>query len=771
MSMFDDLSCGCGPMPHPAPPDIPAGLSTLGVRQFAGFPEYREAMLDAIPGKPVLTDWRARGEADLGVMLLEAWAYVLDVTGFYDARTAERAFIGTAPDQASAQRLAALLGHRARGAMAARAMLALEADGADPVALPRGTAFRSEPFGKEAPQVFEIDAATVIWPQRNRWRLAPVRDPHFDGTLRFLPRRGPAAGAVLLVTNGTIARAGRVAAVEPETGQDGAPYLRVVFEGSGNPLTALAGSTLASIKVSILRLALAPTSLGTAFRNHGQVNHSHIQLDALYPQARVGAHAVVEINAVMHPVTIEEAYPASFEIDATTHAKMTVTEVQVVPRLTFSSGQSLVFHADPFALGSPTRPAKTTISLADLHASGELVAPVKPLDDAPAGGSVVLIGARKLGALLDGTVTELGHGNARFDESAGATAFDAPLVTPVDLYGNVVEAVRGESVTGEVLGSANAAEPFNSFVLKKKPLVWREDVSQPDGRRPDLTVRVDGIEWTRVDTFFGQKPDVQIYTVRQQPDGTSRVTFGDGKRGARPPSGVDNIRADYRQGAGAAKPPPGAINQIAVPVKGLTTVRGPLAASGGADAESPDELRTSAPASTLTIGRAVSIADFEALARSYAGVVNASAGWIWDERRQRAAAKVWVITEGGALDSSLTGWLAGQSTPDLIIVVAEAAPAPFAALSITLQTAPRHDPAVVRAAARDALFAPKTGLLDPARQIIGAPLFRSALTHRLHQVAGVASVASVLIDGIDMPAAISPGTGRFFDLAANSVVG
>jgi len=772
MSLFDDLSCGCGPMPHPAPPDIPAGLSTLGVRQFAGFPEYREAMLDAIPGKPVLIDWRARGEADLGVMLLEAWAYVLDVTGFYDARTAERAFIGTAPDQAGAQRLAALLGHRARGAMAARAMLALEADGADPVALPRGTAFRSEPFDKEAPQVFELDAATVIWPQRNRWRLAPVRDPHFDGTLRFLPRKGPAAGAVLLVTNGTIVRAGRVAAVEPETGQDGAPYLRVVFEAS-DPLGALAGSMLASIKVFILRQALAPTSFGTAFENHPQQGHHHsvITLDSLYPQVRPGAHAAVEIGTALHPVTIEKTETAKVEIDSSTHAKMTVTVVYVKPIVPAPGSAALTFHADPFALGSPTRPAKTTISLADLHATGGLVAPVKPLGEAPGGGNVVLIGARKLGALLNGTVTELGHGNARFDEAAGATAFDAPLVTPIDLYGNVVEAVRGETVTGEVLGSANAAEPFNSFVLKKKPLVWREDASQPDGRRPDLTVRVDGIEWTRVDTFFGQKPEAQIYTVRQQPDGTSRVTFGDGKRGARPPSGVDNIRADYRQGAGAAKPPPGAINQIAVPVKGLTTVRGPLAASGGADAESPDELRTSAPASTLTIGRAVSIADFEALARSYAGIVNASAGWTWDERRQRAAAKVWVITEGGVLDASLTGWLAGQSTPDLIIVVAEATPAPFAALSITLQTAPRHDPAVVRAAARDALFAPKTGLLDPARQVIGAPLFRSALTHRLHQVAGVASVASVLIDGIDMPAAISPGTGRFFDLAANSVVG
>jgi len=29
MSLFEDKSCGCGPAPHPAPPDIPAGLSEL----------------------------------------------------------------------------------------------------------------------------------------------------------------------------------------------------------------------------------------------------------------------------------------------------------------------------------------------------------------------------------------------------------------------------------------------------------------------------------------------------------------------------------------------------------------------------------------------------------------------------------------------------------------------------------------------------------------------------------------------------------------------
>ena len=103
MNVIDDLSCGCGPIPHPPFPDIPAGLATLSARQLAGFTEYRQAMLSAIRVYTDLSDWRARGAGDLGIMLLEAWAYVLDVTGFYDARIAERSYLGTTPDQTGAR--------------------------------------------------------------------------------------------------------------------------------------------------------------------------------------------------------------------------------------------------------------------------------------------------------------------------------------------------------------------------------------------------------------------------------------------------------------------------------------------------------------------------------------------------------------------------------------------------------------------------------------------------------------------------------------------
>jgi hypothetical protein len=52
-------------------------------------------------------------------------------------------------------------------------------------------------------------------------------------------------------------------------------------------------------------------------------------------------------------------------------------------------------------------------------------------------------------------------------------------------------------------------------------------------------------------------------------------------------------------------------------------VRGPLACIGGADAETADDIKATGPASALTLGRAVSLLDFEAMAQRYTGVVNA----------------------------------------------------------------------------------------------------------------------------------------------------
>jgi len=769
MSGPDDPSCGCPQAAHPPRPGIPAGLDSLTGRQGSGFPEYRAAMLAALPAHAALAGWRARSAGDLGVMLLEAWAYVLDSTGFYDARIAERSYLPTAPDEIAARRLTDLIGHRPRPAMAARVRLALRAEGTDPVTLPKGTGFRSGPFDSEPPQVFELPAETVIWPRRNSWKVAPIRADDFDGVLRFLPGRAPSAGALLRIGGGSLVAAARVEAMSSEAAADGNSYQRATLSAAGSAaLAPLVGQPRSALSVEILRLPLAESGFATRATTSGDIDS--LTLDAVYPQVRADSPAILELGAALHAVTITTTSVETLTIDRATGAKAFGTKATFAPAIARPAGAAATLHVNPFPLGAPTRPAKTAITGDDLTAGMPLVSPVASLSGAPASGQAVLVGAGKQGALTPGSLVELGDGAARFQPDASAAPIDPPLLAPLTLHGNVVEAVRGETVVDEALGSGDAAKPFNSFTLKKSPLAWVEDASQPGGRRPEVSIRVDQFEWQRVDSFFGHGPDERIYTVRAEPDGHTRITFGDGRRGARVPSGVSNVRATYRFGAGAAKPPPGAINQIAVPIRGLVQVRGPLPATGGADPEAAGELRRSAPAGTLTLGRAVSLADFAALARSFPGVLNAAAAWAWDERRQRAAAKLWIVPDGGDPSAALQPWLAGQASTDLVIVVAIAGRASFTSLSITLEFAAGHDPTLVAAAARAALFDPIQGLLAPRNQAIGAALFRSALTHRLHQVPGVASVVSILLDGSAMPDAVGPGQGNWFDLEAGTAV-
>jgi len=99
-----------------------------------------------------------------------------------------------------------------------------------------------------------------------------------------------------------------------------------------------------------------------------------------------------------------------------------------------------------------------------------------------------------------------------------------------------------------------------------------------------LKVYVDGLQWTEVPTFYGHDSKDEIYIVRQNDKNESQVTFGDGVLGRRLNTGAVVV-AYYRFGGGGAMPPAGSITQIAKPVKGLKSVRSPVAAYGGADEE------------------------------------------------------------------------------------------------------------------------------------------------------------------------------------------
>jgi predicted phage baseplate assembly protein len=192
---------------------------------------------------------------------------------------------------------------------------------------------------------------------------------------------------------------------------------------------------------------------------------------------------------------------------------------------------------------------------------------------------------------------------------------------------NVALATAGASVT-EIMGNGSAATPNQSFTLRQSPLTYVQ-AATPNGRQSTLTVRANGVAWTEVPTLYDQAATAQVYAIENQSDGTSDVIFGDGVEGATLPTGQNNIIGYYRSGSGSAgNVASGAITTLLQRPLGVSGVTNPQAATGGADPQSVDDVRSNAPQTVLTLGRAVSVADYQNFAATFAGIAEAYAIWI-----------------------------------------------------------------------------------------------------------------------------------------------
>jgi len=206
---------------------------------------------------------------------------------------------------------------------------------------------------------------------------------------------------------------------------------------------------------------------------------------------------------------------------------------------------------------------------------------------------------------------------------------DFPKEDPkVTVYGNLAEATQGKSEKETVLGNGNNREVFQTFKLPKSPLTYFRSRDETPAEIPEIDVYVNDRLWQRESSFFGHGSKKQIYIVREDADGYSWVQFGDGKTGARLPSGVKNITARYRTGTGAyGLIKEGMSAQAGAKLDRLKKVYLPGAASGGDMAENGDHAREAAPGKVQSLGRMVSLGDFESEALGIAGVAKASAGW------------------------------------------------------------------------------------------------------------------------------------------------
>ncbi|MDJ0509144.1 MAG: putative baseplate assembly protein [Crocosphaera sp.] len=315
-------------------------------------------------------------------------------------------------------------------------------------------------------------------------------------------------------------------------------------------------------------------------------------------------------------------------------------------------------------------------------------------------------------------------------------AYDPETVT---IYGNVIQATHGATVE-EVLGSGDGNTLNQTFTLQEPPLTY---ISAPtaSGRESTLEVRINGILWQEVPSLYPLQPHDQNYIIRIQDDGTTHVTFGDGRKGSRLPTGLENITATYRQGIGAdGNVGANSLSILNNTPPAIAEVINPLKATGGTNPETLAQVRQKAPSTVRILDRIVSLEDFEDFARSFTGIGKAIATPLWQQEREIVHLTIATDTgetvpETSRLYNSLVTAIDAAKDPRQAVIIDS-----YQAIKFNLEAQlildPKYIPEVVTLKVRDALI---KAFDFPVRNF-GQPVTTAEAIASMQKVEGVIAV-------------------------------
>jgi predicted phage baseplate assembly protein len=346
-------------------------------------------------------------------------------------------------------------------------------------------------------------------------------------------------------------------------------------------------------------------------------------------------------------------------------------------------------------------------------------------------------GARQVETVIVKRAEETQDGLSRLVLAAPLKYAYDPTTTLI--YGNTAFATHGET-TEEVLGSGDANQPHQRFVLKQTPLTYTPAASASGGES-SLAIWVDDVKWREVPTLFGAGPRDRIYVVRIADDGKATVLFGDGRNGARLPTGHENVRAIYRKDIGhEGLLKADQLTLLLTRPLGLKSATNPEATEGAADPQVFADARENAPMTVLTLDRVVSLQDYEDFARNFNGVAKALATWTWNVNSRGvfltlAGLAGAPIAPDSSLRSDLIKSLKEFGNPLLPIEVRTFTPVSFK-LGGTVFVDSDRVPEKVEAAVKEAL---KAAFSFDARSF-GQPVALSEVEAVIQNVPGVAFV-------------------------------
>jgi len=334
---------------------------------------------------------------------------------------------------------------------------------------------------------------------------------------------------------------------------------------------------------------------------------------------------------------------------------------------------------------------------------------------------------------------------------------------------NVGLATHGQSVT-DILGNGNSSTPNQYFTLKQSPLAFTQ-APTPTGRQTTLQVKVNSATWAEVPSLYDRGPSEPVFATLNQSDNTTEVLFGDGVEGAILPTGQNNIQANYRIGSGSAgNVGAGTLTTLMDRPIGVSGVTNPEAATGGQDSQSIDDIRSNAPQTVLTLGRAVSITDYQSYANTFAGIAKAYAIWIPSGPGHGvfltvAAVKGVALPPGNPTLTNLATSLKNYGNPLIPITVQSFLETLFT-LAADLKYDPAYDPGLAETAVRQAL----AGTFSFAARTFGQSVSMDEVCSVIQAVPGIIAVNITKLEPLVTSAAgdLSADAGHLTVTALNN---
>lgn len=787
--------CGCctgieGRTPEPVVnrPGLPAIAYRVGTHST-----FLSSLLAGLSNakRPELRKLSTREPEDFTIAFLDAVATTADVLTFYQERIANESYLRTATERPSVLELARAIGYELGPGVAAETVLAFtteSAPGAPPVAeVGEGTRVQSVPGPGERPQTFETVEAIEARPEWNELvprQTRPVA-PFLGQTEAYVA--GVATnlepGDAILVVGDERARSQGserwdfrfVQSVEPDREREvtritwqpglGSEEPRV-YPASENPRfyafrlkATLFGSTAPDWRT-------LPDEIRDRYRPREQRGESDssnewpgltiseiagvpdvVHLDGLHreilpgtwlDELLLGSWLVIARRAyeeLFGVVEVDESARTGFAIAAKTTRvgllgeNLSFFDANVRDAVVYAESEELAFAENPIA----TAVEGDTVDL------DGLVPALPP-------GRLVVVTGRPAGSAEDAPLEAELATIASSEEVAGLTQLylTEPLSRSyergsVRIAANAARATHGES-TAEPIGSGDAAKAFQRFELRESPLT-HVYADTPSGRRSTLDVRIDGLRWDEVPTLFGRNPRERVYTIRMDDDQKTTVQFGDGRTGARPPTGRENVRAAYRKGLGReGNLDPRKLTLLVARPLGVRSVTNILPSTGGTDPEALVDARANAPLTVLTLGRIVSLDDYADFARAFEGVGKAHATWVWRRTGREVLLTVAgtdgvAVPEGGPVHQRLRTAIAKSGDPHVPVTVRSYEPVRFRVAA----TIERDVALLAEQVLADANAALRERFSFSARAF-GQPVPLSEVLSVLHGARGVVSV-------------------------------